>query len=223
MTEFSGEEWTDQGSFADIMKTSEVEVLGSVARFDQIRDSNLDTMAVLVAALSDRDNPPVPEELPQPALTEEADRFGDVVAEILGGQGEHDEKMDLLAGVFHQASAERSYQYNALTQCPDQCTQYWEEDGAKDRLTLILDQTEDLQEAAEAIKHFYLTDLTTDTSGLAEHMEYIVSQNQAGPGGISQTTVEIKKTPKEHALDVAKIAAGVLMALAIDKAWRQKQ
>lgn len=206
---------------------SEVDV--KLGYFEDERSVLYDELSELAARASETREAGKKVEIPDHERMSEA--YAELVCGILASGADIDTKIDQIVDITKRDTDERVNLMNALTGCKDTCLPHWSQEKLR---TGIMDAIVSDVDPANTISGEYAEDLEQTTSvyvahlnGEAECGEYKVEPGIYDEAGEREhmhddaaqgvAVIDIRKDWKDHAADVAKIAAGVFIALAADK------
>ncbi len=188
-------------------------MLRAVTAYDRAREQTLDTFSQLVANVSQGDT--APDEPINFDLTAESRAFSGVAQVVYAG-GASD--TDTVSQVFSLASRERVALFRQLVDCQRGCFLSLDPDYISEQVADCMMREGSPDDIAQPLEHVYLDDLIDDVENLRQHLTASASHTQPSGG---QATLQVKKSAAEHVGDVAKITAGVLAAMAIERFLRR--
>lgn len=202
----------DDAKFHEI--TAGMFTAGEVAKvqFDQARHELYDQLAEMACELSEN---------PHDQTTKTFSFEGvytsvcEVVKSILNNDIHMDENVSVLVDTLVEDNVQRTQLIEGLLDGVKFQSLSREQIGVIVRT--IMSESKTTDETIDSIASYYLDELKTHFITFAKLL--VEKPNEAAHvhGETEQATLEIKKNVKDHALDVAKIAAGVSIALALDK------
>lgn len=188
-------------------------ILRAVTAYDRARQQTLDTFSQLVANVSQGEtasDEPID-------LTAETRAFSGVVQVVYAGEAGD---MDTISQVFSLASRERVALFRQLVDCQEGCFLPLDPDDISELAADCLMREGSPADMAQPIERLYLGDLIHDVQNLNQHLTNSASRTQSSGG---QAALTVKKSAAEHMGDVAKITAGVLAAMAIERFLRRSR
>lgn len=220
------EEYNDKNTdheteFREIIQEQLDGMLPAVMEFDEYRQSLYDGLADMVTKLHDENCAPGSVDL---TVTLREQPLQDLFSEILRDTKDRDGAIDVIVGIFKSDSDERVNLLRKLLN-DDECIQFFD----KEQLRSLVENAFDPATESTAVSNLvglYQSDLSSDLDNFMQHLISLHEDKlliQAPKPEMQEMTLEINKTPRDHAVDIAKIAAGVTIALVVDKLLRREK
>lgn len=204
--------------FAELVASNNIEVITAVSDFDEKRHATLDAVSKLTAEINEAIEKGVTFDLLEINLGELGDSFSNLARAILMADGQNQAAVEVIVDIHQEDSDSRVKTLRDLVQCEGDCFEVLEKDFLRDLTTHNILDAENFDAAVEILGGFYAYDLQLDLDTWQAH----ISRQLESQPLVQTATIEIKKSPKEHVVDVLKIAAGVSIALTVDKLLRRK-
>lgn len=147
----------------------------------------------------------------------------DVVASLMTDEESGTETIDLLSDMLLMDSVERADMLNELTGVPNLIAKH-DKNTLVEFLSERRENSDDLDDFAHQVALVYHQDMINDIRIFMAKLEetYIERVGHAQtPPTLQSATLEIRKKPSEHVVDVLKIATGVFIALAVERRFRK--
>lgn len=144
-----------------------------------------------------------------------AECFAEILRVMVREEADQTAIINTAAVVMDNETAERSDLMNQLLG-EKQIPKFKFKD-IEDLITQCIKEAENIEQAIDTIEALYHTDLGNDVNNFVQlvvnkHQHQLDEQHAA-----AGQTIEIKKDAKEHVFDIAKVALGVTVALALDR------
>lgn len=212
-----------------IVDNHELQYLGIAQVTGNLYDAmntNLDKISEFAAA--HYKSPPSATKLdPSELQTTETEAYGAVASVVMAETSDISDKIKTMAGIYTQAARSRMYLFNNLIPADEDGNdqvEAWDMVATEKYMEKLAAEAETIDELVLKLKQHYFEDIADDYETLVSQLELIAKDRQPDEvDATSETTLTGTKTVKEHALDVAKITAGVLGALAVDRLIRGRQ
>lgn len=203
----------------------------ALTHFNQLTDSHGDLISEFAVELYDN-NTDEPSLDTYNLASKEAEAFGAIAAVAMSEDETTDDKLRTLSEIYIRASQERAELFSQLVQADEEyVTENLEAPGkelVEDQLAKCFADGEDTDDIILKIKDCYFQDLAVDYNQLKEYLGVdseseveSVAETEVSSSSAREVTISIQKSTKDHLLDVAKITAGVLGALAVDRILRR--
>lgn len=191
-----------------------------------VMQRNLDQVRLFAQSRYEID-PPVSEADFHALQSNEVEAYGALAAVIMSEDNEMDDKLKTMAAVSTHAADTRAELFNKLV--PSEYTDdehfiAWSMEAIERYFNKLLVTSENIDQLISGMKQHYLDDILDDYTSLMEHLDKIAKDRQqsSAPASPREMTLSIRRSAKDHLLDVAKITAGVLGALAVDRMLRRR-
>ena len=144
-------------------------------------------------------------------------------AEILASDAEADERLGMITDIIKADSDERLTLMRSLLglETDGSFMTYYPREELADMVNTIVLTGSDSSNDSYNLMEFYKYDMNYDVRNFLEHLTAQHKERLVAAEG-AEAPYQIKKSIGEHAVDVAKIAAGASIALAINHFLRRK-
>ncbi len=153
-----------------------------------------------------------------------SDPFEALLRAVLENSKDVDTDVRLIVDAFKDDSDERVDMMNSLIKCENGCIEYYDPDYLEGKIRQLLLTDEPIEELAA----YYALDIRTDCDNFMQHLleEFRtdhVKHAHNEEDSDDYEIVSVRKEVRDHVFDVAKVAVGTLVALAMDRAWQRRR
>lgn len=222
MAEFqNGRESDDDYNFREIIEKDVGGSLPALLDFDERRNGLYDRLAQVAVEIDESRDRHGETDIKYEGIK---GSFKNFLKELYGSITDHDTRLEVVARFIKTDSDERIHMMRGFLG-DDNCLEEFEQSCLEDILNHIIATSETVDDVLNGIAELYEDDLLNDIDVymghlISMHLEKLNDEPHSHDDDEVQT-LEIKKSVGEHVVDVAKIAAGVSIALAVDRLLRR--
>lgn len=213
----SGHEISDDASFREIIETEVGGSFPSLLKFDTSRNQLYDRLAELAIQIPELLHAGERQDID---IAEVNDSFEELVKSVYTEDGMSAVFLDTVLDLILSDSRERISMMRAALDESSSMADF-KHDSLKALMSDLIDVASSDDEALDNLVTMYNYDLSRDIESYVEQLVHKSHQSPSEPNQESPSTLEIKKELKDHVTDVAKIVAGVTIALTLDRLLRR--